>query len=146
MIDTLARHIAALQEARRLVRMVLANNPAFGAINRLETERCEIAGPAAADLFTNDANFRAYCHLTDALAALATSMDPKETQATQLSDRAFSGRLADRIAILQPCEHPSARQPEAAPQFVSAAPLASPNVDETWVQVRDEACVAILRR
>jgi hypothetical protein len=146
MIDTLARHIAALQEARRLVRMVLANNPAFGAISRLETERCEIAGPAAADLFTNDANFRAYCHLTDALAALATSMDPQEFQATQPSDHTGKGRLADRIATLRPCERASVRTPIAQSPSGSAPHLTPPHIDEPWVQVRDEASVAIRRR
>lgn len=63
MIDTLARHLAALSEARRLMGLVLANNPDFVAWQRS-------ADPAIEATLAGDRTFLAYRHLEAAVDLL----------------------------------------------------------------------------
>ena len=147
MIDTLARHLAALHEARRLVRMVLVNNPAFVA---LETVVATPDGPAAAAL-TDDRYYQAFLHLNDAIGLLSPEpgAEPAPADAT----------LCERIVELAPAA-PSLHQqaPPAHMQCVSlTCEQALPTLSERVRYVleeqpaespslrRDEAHVAIVR-
>lgn len=91
MIDTLARHYAALSEARRLLAMVLDRNPSFAAF------RDGSAGTAVND---DDAYFRAYRHVSEAIALIEPELASIEY-----------GEAARRIADIVPLSAalPSAR-------------------------------------
>lgn len=102
MIDTLARHLAALHEARRLVRMVLVNNPAFVAFEQMgATADGRVDAALACDGY-----YAAFCHLNDAIALLSPELGPVPTRA--------DAALCERIVELKPAA-PSQHQPDAAP-------------------------------
>lgn len=68
MIDTLARHLAALGEARRLVAMVLANNKAFTDLQLIKAG-CDIEAEARAEAaIETDPVYLAYRQLGQAIA------------------------------------------------------------------------------
>jgi len=113
MIDTLARHIAALREARRLTGMVLANNGSFVALQAAqaagdEAKIAEIEASLATDMV-----YLAFRLLEGAIAEITPPADPVPA----------STCLLDRISVIaaQVPEPPSG--PDRA-MIVQAAPLA----------------------
>jgi len=108
MINTLARHLAAISEARRLIGLVLANNPAFGAF--VAPDGRLPVGLAAPGELSNDCYFKAYCHLTDALAALG--QEPLLNVETPNGCGA-GDRVLDQIAAIAPCRVQSQAPPVA---------------------------------
>lgn len=153
MIDTLARHLAAVSEARRLVRMVLDNNPAFRAFEAdgADLRAAHLLGNLGADRY-----FSAYCHLNDAIAALTL-------ENTALAEPAPSLPLSERIAEITPatarpdsrCSALAQTSPAAAEtapatlqqrlRYVLDTPSEHAGVPSSWTQPRDEARVAIVR-
>jgi hypothetical protein len=102
MIDTLARHLAALSEARRLVRMVLVNNPAFVAYEQGIPDERTIAA------LGSDPNYAAFRHLNDAIAILT----PEPVLA--VSEPGLT--LSDRILDIQPAVAAGYERPLAPDQ------------------------------
>lgn len=93
MIDTLARHVAALSEARRLTAMILINNGTFGLWRRSVADGdLALAGQYETEL-SGDKIFQAYRLLGAALA---------EVQPRSVAQVAVNGpvRLAERISLL----------------------------------------------
>jgi hypothetical protein len=129
MIDSLARHIAALLEARRLVAMVLANNPAFGAhelavANGLDDEARRLAG-----LLSADSVYLAYEQLGSALV---------QAQSMVRQECVVEGQIDGQVIVF---DTRCAREPNRAvlgPERVEAA-------DEP-VRTGQEALVAIVHR
>ena len=73
MIDTLARHFAAVAEARRLLAMVLANNPAFVKLagrDAIRHDPCSAGKQPMERALEDDPYFKAYCHLSYAMDVL----------------------------------------------------------------------------
>ena len=95
MIDTLARHIAALSEARRLVAMVLANNGTFELWQRaVASGDAALAAQYETEL-SDDTAFQAYRQLGAALA----EVQPMVTDPVAGEGRAPVG-LGNRISLL----------------------------------------------
>lgn len=122
MIDTLARHMAALSEARRLTAMVLANNGAFTARQRAiaNSDAAQIEALEAA--LTADHIYQAYRHLEAALAEIQPPGHPSgPPQPANLA-------LGDRISLIgasAPVSLTQAAQiPDAAPPPGGAVSLA----------------------
>ena len=151
MIDTLARHVAALSEARRLTGMILANNPAFVALQRLETghDRSSLEAELAGD--------RVYVAYRNLSAELAVLQPTAEYKSAPLSlSIALIPKPApvepERTCALTPCRHDkssvgdklryvlgeSAIPAEAAPERIERAVGFEPRPFE--------ASVAIVRR
>lgn len=118
MIDTWARHLAAVGEARRLIRLVLQNNAAFRAFEEASGAWPGEA-PVPADL-AQDPQFIAYVHLTKALEAL----QPIPTAGCAAVQAAQP--LSERIGEVKPARA-SGRPEEVA--FEAAAPEPAPNAD-----------------
>lgn len=97
MIDTLARHHAALSEARRLLAMVLDRHPSFAAFR----------DGAAVTALNDDAYFRAYRHISDAIVLIEPELASIEY-----------GDAAKRIADIVPL---SAALPPAKTNRLSEA-------------------------
>lgn len=128
MIDTWARHVAALREARRLTAMILANNPAFAALHgRGASDDRTVAELQSA--LGGDRIYEAYGHLSAALALL----EPAKCEPSVLGLNA--------VTLL-----PAPAEVQAPPAgFVDAVALFMP--DETpGGRAMDEACVAIVCR
>lgn len=150
LIDTPARHAAALKEARRLIALVLANNGAYRALQSCHPDRdrarmAQLAGELAADQI-----YRAFTALGEALAA----MEPPP-----VADADAAGRpLAERISLIPEPMPVALLLAEPLPEAVQngtppAAGEAAREVAPIWlVQVRaggrlplhDEAKVAIV--
>ena len=154
MIDTLARHLAAVSEARRLVRMVLDNNPAFRAFDAGGgLPLAPVPGALAADRY-----FAAYCHLNDAIAALTL-----ESEANAKAEPAQPLTLSEAItqivpAAIKPGPRCGLLTPGSSPndaadrailrnrlRYVLDAPCEHAGVPPSWNQPGDEARVAIVR-
>ena len=104
MIDTLARHVAALSEARRLTGMILANNPAFVALQRLET------GHDCSSLEAELASDRVYVAYQNLSAELAVLQPAAQSNSTPLSQSIAlipkpAPVEAERRCALTPCRH-----------------------------------------
>jgi len=151
MIDTWARHLAAVGEARRLILMVLENNPAFRALSQ-----SPVAAGQPTSVLSADVHCRAYVHLNEALAALRHV--PSVGEAAGEPREAFSARIADIAPAALATEGSAAAveeeqdalsrlrqrlryvlgEPEAAPADVVA-------VAPDWAASGEEARVAIVR-
>lgn len=95
MIDTLARHIAALSEARRLVAMILTNNPAFKALLQAKAgQQIDVVAHLERVLAT-DKVYLAYCQLGEALADVQPVTEDSPCQ-----QNPPPGTLADQVALL----------------------------------------------
>lgn len=168
MIDTLQRHLAALSEARRLVHMVLVNNPSFVALAHPGAAPGERAAAEAA--LANDRYHAAYGRLNEAIALLT----PEPEVATDAEPT--TRRLADKIVALKPhlpaaaVRPPALIAPAAAPlpraqtatpaepppsrtasleervRYVLDAPAGDGAGANPWPPGRDEAKVAIVFR
>jgi hypothetical protein len=137
MIDTLARHLAALSEARRLLSLVLANNPAFEAfkIEAAQAKAADPAGkksgpavePAVGPGLSDDPYFAAYRHISAALALLEPRREPA---AAGVVDEPISARVtlldAERARREEqpraPLAAPEPPAPEVKPVFSNAQP------------------------
>lgn len=96
MIDTLARHMAALSEARRLAGMVLANNGTFGLWQRaLAAGDAALAAQFETELGA-DKVFQAYQQLGAALAEI----EPRATGPGEVDAGAPVG-LGGKISLLR---------------------------------------------
>lgn len=112
MIDTLARHLAALSEARRLMGLVLANNPDFVAWQRS-------ADPAIEATLAGDRTFVAYRHLEAAVDLLrpepfvkgadvegadptVAARDMTAGDSTPVAPTATPAGISAKVVLLQP--------------------------------------------
>lgn len=134
MIDTLARHLAALSEARRLLGLVLANNPAFASWR----EACATGATERGDLETrlsDDRNFVAFRHICEAIALLEPEKPdqgmPQSGSVAPISERVtlletHRSQQPPTIDLQGPASEnsPLARHPKAS---TSAADLPSPS-------------------
>jgi len=113
MIDTWARHLAAVSEARRLIKLVLDNNPAFQELDGGPFGGA--AGSPAADALARDPHYTAYVHLTAALDAL------KPVPAVSDLAGGIGLPLVARLAEIAPALPRRANpvRPEAAPELAS---------------------------
>lgn len=103
MIDTLARHLAALSEARRLLGLVLANNPAFASWR----EACATGATERGELETqlsDDRNFIAFRYICEAIALLEPEKPDED-----ISQSGSVAPISDRVTLLE--THRSQRLP-----------------------------------
>ena len=150
MIDTLARHLAAVSEAQRLLRMVLANNPAFRefAANG-SSPSGRNATPRALD---TDRYFKAYCLLNDAIAVLTA--EPNSLPPGAAIPTPSTPPLSERINEILPQAAPH-HEPAPLPDLdfvrqklrvvLNASPEAACAAPPPWSPPLDEARVAIIR-
>ncbi len=129
-IDSLARHVAALREAQRLTALVLANNPAFAALQTVDTSAEGTQTNRRSELESDlkcDPIYVAWHHLGQSLCAIT----PKQTLSSPVDQT-----IAQQIVLISnprpaPLElTPTAnRQPRVPPtltthlQSDSAPPL-----------------------
>lgn len=138
MIDTWARHLAALREARRLTAMILANNPAFAALDGgVQRSGGAAAGDRTAleSALENDSVYHAYGHLSAALALL----EPAHASPTGMT-------LADAVTLLPAPAfglNPSAGIPGAVALFAGHETSGGPERDASQRSF-DEARVSII--
>lgn len=116
MIDTWARHLAAIGEARRLIGLVLQNNAVFRAYQgRAGAGQPELPVPAE---LARDPQFTAYVHLTKAIEALQPIPTP--------GDVAVETRraLSKLVSEIKPSHKPPAGD-LGQTQVVSPGPVAA---------------------
>ena len=150
MIDTLARHLAAISEARRLLRMVLGNNPAFRAI--ADSDGALPPGTPVPSALGTDRYFAAYCHLTDALAAL--TIDPDGDGRATAKARPLAERIVEIKRASVPAVTPTPDAPDPShltslrqrlKYVLDAPPAGLQAVAPEWPGTLAESRVAIVR-
>lgn len=127
-INTLARHIAALREAHRLTGLVLANNPAFAAL--------QVARPAqdAVEVSRLEAVLQAdhvYLAYRDLEAAIAEIQPPHAPDAG--SD---SRSLPQQVSLIAPDTQPENREAEVRPAETEAPAKSAAAGDEPTLAER----------
>lgn len=145
MIDTLARHVAAVSEARRLLAMVLANNPAFAALAQLDAKRHEpSADPNASrepfeKALADDPYFKAYCHLTYAVDLLrpGCGVTSPASPALPISQQITALPASPHSPQVEPCA-PIGDQ--MAP--LAAIPISPPPLPVAMAPTRGLSCLA----
>ncbi len=111
MIDTLARHLAALQESRRLMVMVLARNPSFSA---WRDRGASAEGEADDPQLASDRYFQAYRHIQSAIDLLEPEYKNgrQNERQTECRDTAAQLRLIATVSALVVRDRHTAGPPE----------------------------------